>query len=144
MKIIAIIVFLVTKSQNDHEIDHEIWVLPLLRPSSVTKSCPDPMSVTDGRTDGRTHGRTHAHTSILRRPLHNKPFGQQNLPTPQKKFAPSARNKPESMDFILFLAPLGAPEKKHAFYLSLASFSFIFRAIWTSQMIHFPFKKGYI
>ena len=42
----------------------------------ATKSGPDPMSVTDGRTDERTDERSHAHTSILRRSLHNKPFGQ--------------------------------------------------------------------
>ena len=36
-----------------------------------------------------------------------------------------------------FVAPLGAPENFYTFYYSLASFSFILRAIWTSKMIKF-------
>ena len=35
------------------------------------------------------------------------------------------------------MAPLGAPENFYTFYYSLASFSFILRAIWTSKMIKF-------
>ena len=35
------------------------------------------------------------------------------------------------------VAPLGAPENFYTFYYSLASFSFILRAIWTSKMIKF-------
>ena len=36
-----------------------------------------------------------------------------------------------------FVAPLGAPENCYTFYYSLASSSFILRAIWTSKMIKF-------
>ena len=33
-----------------------------------------------------------------------------------------------------FGAPLGAPENCYTFYAPLVSFSFIFRAIWTSKL----------